>query len=98
MPATLPTSNPRRQVDAGHAARIVFELAFVDLAGPFGEGLAVLSWADRLAAQGLPPAALAGDPPTPLPVGEGPLWTLLLLAAAGLIALEWATYHRRVTV
>ncbi|HEY0132968.1 MAG TPA: VWA domain-containing protein [Nannocystis sp.] len=52
---------------------------------------------DRLAAE-LPSEALAGDPPTPLPVGEGPLWTLLLLAAAGLIALEWATYHRRVTV
>ena len=53
---------------------------------------------DHLAAQGLPPEAVAGEPPTPLPVGEGPLWTLLLLAAAGLIALEWATYHRRVTV
>ena len=53
---------------------------------------------DRLAAQGLPPGSLAGDPPTPLPVGDGPLWTLLLLAAAGLVALEWATYHRRVTV
>ena len=53
---------------------------------------------DRVTELALPPEASAGDPPTPLPVGEGPLWTLLLLAAAGLIALEWATYHRRVTV
>ena len=53
---------------------------------------------DRLAELELPEDALAGAAPTPLPVGDGPLWTLLLLAAAGLIALEWATYHRRVTV
>ena len=53
---------------------------------------------DRIADLALPPEASAGDPPTPLPVGEGPLWTLLLLAAAALVALEWATYHRRVTV
>ncbi len=53
---------------------------------------------DRLAALELPPSALADEPPTPLPVGEGPLWTLILLAVVGLVALEWATYHRRVTV
>ena len=53
---------------------------------------------DRIAELALPAEAEAGEPPTPLPVGEGPLWTLLLLAAAALIALEWATYHRRVTV
>lgn len=53
---------------------------------------------DRLAALDLPPAALAGEPPTPLPVGEGPLWTLILLAVVALVSLEWATYHRRVTV
>lgn len=53
---------------------------------------------DRIDDLELPPEASAGDPPAPLPVGEGPLWTLLLLAAAALIALEWATYHRRVTV
>lgn len=46
----------------------------------------------------LPEAALAGDPPAPVPVRDEPLWALLLLAAAGLIAVEWATYHRRVTV
>lgn len=53
---------------------------------------------DRLAALDLPPDAAAGEPPTPLPVGEGPLWTLILLAVVGLVSLEWATYHRRVTV
>jgi hypothetical protein len=53
---------------------------------------------DRLADLALPDAARAGDPPAPLPVAEGPLWTLLLLAVAALVALEWATYHRRVTV
>ncbi len=53
---------------------------------------------DRLAALELPPAAQAGEPPTPLPVGDGPLWTLILLVVVGLITLEWATYHRRVTV
>jgi len=53
---------------------------------------------DRLADLALPPAAVAGEPPTPLPVGEGPLWTLILLAVVALVTLEWATYHRRVTV
>lgn len=53
---------------------------------------------DRLAALDLPPAADAGEPPSPLPVGEGPLWTLILLAVVALVSLEWATYHRRVTV
>ncbi|HEY8376413.1 MAG TPA: VWA domain-containing protein, partial [Nannocystis sp.] len=46
----------------------------------------------------LPPAAVAGDPPVPVPVRDEPLWALLLLLAALLIALEWAAYHRRVTV
>ncbi|MBL9106212.1 MAG: VWA domain-containing protein [Myxococcales bacterium] len=53
---------------------------------------------DRLPDLQLPAAALAGEAPAPLPVSDGPLWTLILLALAGLIALEWATYHRRVTV
>ena len=53
---------------------------------------------DRLAALDLPPAARAGEPGAPLPVGEGPLWTLILLAVVALVTLEWATYHRRVTV
>ena len=53
---------------------------------------------DRLADLQLPPEAAADAPPAPLPVGEGPLWTLILLAAVVLVAVEWATYHRRVTV
>ncbi|MBV1859384.1 MAG: hypothetical protein KUG77_13305, partial [Nannocystaceae bacterium] len=46
----------------------------------------------------LPADASAGPAPRPAPLTEGPLWTALMLAAAALIALEWATYHRRVTV
>ena len=33
----------------------------------------------------LPEAAAAGDAPSPLPVSDGPLWTLILLALAGLV-------------
>lgn len=46
----------------------------------------------------LPEETAAGPAPEPAPLTEGPLWTALMLIAAGLIALEWATYHRRVTV
>ena len=46
----------------------------------------------------LPDDATAASAPDPAPLTEGPLWTALMLAAAALIALEWATYHRRVTV
>lgn len=46
----------------------------------------------------LPADSSAGSAPDPAPLTEGPLWTALMLAAAALIALEWATYHRRVTV
>ena len=53
---------------------------------------------DRLEALELPAATEADPPPDPDPFGQGPLWTLIILAAAGIIALEWATYHRRVTV
>ncbi|MCR9165136.1 MAG: vWA domain-containing protein [Nannocystaceae bacterium] len=51
-----------------------------------------------LAAMELPEETSAGPAPEPAPLTEGPLWTALMLVAAGLIALEWATYHRRVTV
>ena len=44
------------------------------------------------------PAASASEAPDPAPLSQGPLWSALLLITAGLIALEWATYHRRVTV
>jgi hypothetical protein len=53
---------------------------------------------DRVADLELPEASAADDPPAPAPLGEGPLWTLVMLAAATLIAVEWAAYHRRVTV
>lgn len=53
---------------------------------------------DRLGELQLPEAAAADEPPDPAPLGEGPLWTLVMLAVAALIALEWAAYHRRVTV
>lgn len=42
--------------------------------------------------------ASAGDPPTPAPVAQGPLWTAILLLVAGIVVVEWATYHRRITV
>ena len=53
---------------------------------------------DQLATNGLSGRGEAGPQPTPAPLGEGPLWTLILLAVAGVIALEWVTYHRRITV
>ncbi|MEZ4383721.1 MAG: VWA domain-containing protein [Nannocystaceae bacterium] len=47
----------------------------------------------------LPQAAAApADAPSPAPLSQGPLWTLLVLVAAGIVALEWASYHRRWTV
>ncbi len=51
-----------------------------------------------LAQMDLPEDATADAPPEPAPLTEGPLWTALMLLAAALIAVEWATYHRRVTV
>jgi hypothetical protein len=46
----------------------------------------------------VPEANRAGEPPDSAPLSEGPLWTLIMLAAVALIAVEWATYHRRQTV
>lgn len=46
----------------------------------------------------LPDRAYAAAPPEPAPITEGPLWTAIILLAAIVIAVEWATYHRRVTV
>lgn len=53
---------------------------------------------DQIEALELPVAATAAPAPEPSPLPQGPLWTLVMLVAAGLIALEWASYHRRVTV
>jgi hypothetical protein len=52
----------------------------------------------RLDEASLPEPSRAGEPPDPAPLTEGPLWTLIMLAVVALIALEWATYHRRKTV
>jgi hypothetical protein len=46
----------------------------------------------------LPPTAVADASPSPAAPGEGPLWTVLLVAAIAIVTIEWATYHRRVTV
>lgn len=46
----------------------------------------------------LPEHARASEAPEPAPLAEGPLWTLVLLAIAAIVALEWASYHRRRTV
>ncbi|MCX4240099.1 vWA domain-containing protein [Paraliomyxa miuraensis] len=53
---------------------------------------------DALQALELPEAAVADAPPEPTPLPQGPLWTLVMLVVASLVALEWASYHRRVTV
>lgn len=42
--------------------------------------------------------ALAAAAPEPAPVSQGPLWTAILLLAALVVVIEWATYHRRITV
>ena len=46
----------------------------------------------------VPEANAAGEPPEPAPLSEGPLWTLIMLIVAAILAIEWATYHRRKTV
>ena len=53
---------------------------------------------NRLSAAAAIVAASAGPAPAPTPVGGGPLWMTLLLLACGVVALEWISYHRRVTV
>lgn len=54
---------------------------------------------DRVEALELPEAAQVSATPEPVsPLGQGPLWTLVMLVVAVLVAIEWASYHRRVTV
>ncbi len=52
----------------------------------------------RLEDAAIDETAATAAPPEPAPIGDGPLWSMLLVVVAGIIALEWATYHRRVTV
>jgi hypothetical protein len=53
---------------------------------------------DKVEPLELPEAARAAAAPEPAPLSQGPLWTLVMLVVALLVALEWASYHRRVTV
>ncbi len=76
----------------GPAAGSVVELA-VNQASPDASDLHSV-----LDAMELPATATADPAPDPAPLTEGPLWTALMLLAAAVIAAEWATYHRRVTV
>jgi hypothetical protein len=54
--------------------------------------------ASKLDEASVPEQNHAGEPPASAPLSEGPLWTLIMLVAVALIAVEWATYHRRKTV
>ncbi len=74
----------------GDAADLVAELA-VNQTGTAASDL-------HAALDDLPAEAFAGEPPTPAPVSQGPLWTAILLLAAAIVVVEWATYHRRITV
>lgn len=48
---------------------------------------------------GRAPRTAADASPDPATPGfDGPVWTLLVLLVAALVALEWASYHRRITV
>ncbi|MEM7153094.1 MAG: VWA domain-containing protein [Myxococcota bacterium] len=56
---------------------------------------------DQIGERDLPTAADTPPPAAPEPdplLPQGPLWTLVMLVVAGLVAFEWASYHRRVTV
>jgi len=79
-------------VQDGEAAGSVIEVA-VNQANAAASNLE-----SKLSDEHVPELNRAGDPPEPAPLSEGPLWTLIMLIAVGLIALEWATYHRRKTV
>lgn len=46
----------------------------------------------------LGPEFRAPEAPAPAPVSDGPLWTLLLGGCLLILAVEWASYHRRRTV
>lgn len=82
----------RIEVMDGEAAGTTVEIA-VNQANAAASNLE-----SRLDADALGDQADAAAPPEATPLTESPLWTLILLAAIGLIGLEWATYHRRKTV
>ncbi len=85
-------------------------VGYYDLAakGPDGKVIAQMELAANLASPGesdIAPSAqlkLGGRElaaPKPFPISNSQkLWTYLILFAAGLIMLEWITYHRRITV
>jgi hypothetical protein len=89
MRATIPGVH-RVRVLGGEADGSEVELAVNQV------NAAASSLSSRLDA--LPPERSSGEAPDPTPLEEGPLWTLILLIALGLVAGEWATYHRRRTV
>jgi hypothetical protein len=82
----------RIEVQDGDAAGTVVEVA-VNQANAAASNLA-----SQLDEETVPTANQAGEPPEPAPLSEGPLWTLIMLIAVAIIAIEWATYHRRKTV
>jgi len=80
------------EVKDGEAAGSTFEVA-VNQANTAASNLQ-----SRLDESTVPEANAAGEAPDPAPLSEGPLWTLIMLICVGLIAAEWASYHRRKTV
>ncbi len=77
-------------LEDGEAAGVRGQVAVNAVAlGALGDGLADLPWARR---------ADAGPAPEPFPVVDDPLWFLLLVLVALAGAVEWWTYHRRITV
>lgn len=89
MRALVPGVHSVRAVD-GEAAGMAVEIA-VNQASAAASNLQ-----SRL--DDMPDEAKAGSAPEPAPLSEGPLWTLIILIVAGVVALEWASYHRRQTV
>lgn len=92
MRATLPGIHQIEALD-GEAAGSVAEIAInaADLQAsnlvPLIESVDELDEVQR-----------AGPVPPPVPIDQGPLWTLIILIVAVLSAAEWASYQRRRSV